>query len=439
MRSLYNILFIIGFCLSAPFYFLKMWRRGNWISGFEQRFAIYSSKLKQALTNRHVIWIHAVSVGEVNICIELIRAIEKKLPNVKIVVSTTTSTGMGELQKKLPPHIDKIYYPIDRRKFVKRALGTIHPEAVILVEAEIWPNFLWHAADLGIPVFLVNARVSERSNRGYKRFSFLFKSIFAEFAGVGCQNEVDATRLKGLGFRPEAIQVVGNLKFDVAKLDDKKPLDVRGIYTQIGIPEDALILLGGSTHAGEEQILGEIYLKLKKQCPKLFLVMVPRHFERAKEVGKQLDSLGVRTVFRSDVGDRQCLLNSTDCLIVNTTGELRFFYQHSDLIFVGKSLTADGGQNPIEPGALGKAMIYGPNMQNFKSVSDAFVSRGGAVQVKDRAELENEIGSLLNDGKRREALGKKAQAVVEGNMGAMSRTVDMIAVCLKAEGVYIAD
>src|SRR5262249_23715567 len=163
------------FVLSSPYYFMRMRRRGNWQSGFGQRFGHYDANLKQALTNRHVLWIHAVSVGEVNLCTQIIRQLEPRLPNLKIVVSTTTTTGMGELQKKLPTHISKIYYPIDRRSHIIRALSTIRPEAIVLVEAEIWPNFIWRASDLQIPLFLVNARLSDRSHRGYKRFAFLFR------------------------------------------------------------------------------------------------------------------------------------------------------------------------------------------------------------------------------------------------------------------------
>src|SRR5580765_245745 len=143
MRTLYNILFTVFFWLSSPYYFLKMWRRGGWMTGFGQRFGRFSSKIKQAITNRHTLWIHAVSVGEVNICTQLIRALEPRLPNLKIVVSTTTTTGMGELQRKLPNHISRIYYPLDYRACASRALKTIRPEAILLVEAEIWPNFLW--------------------------------------------------------------------------------------------------------------------------------------------------------------------------------------------------------------------------------------------------------------------------------------------------------
>ena len=198
VRTIYNILFTVFFALSSPYYFVRMRRRGNWRKGFSERFGKYNTKFKQSITNRHVLWMHAVSVGEVNVCTQLIRVLEPRLPNLKIVVSTTTTTGMGELRRKLPTHVGKIYYPIDRRACVSRAMHTIRPEAIVLVEAEIWPNFLWRAHDYGSPVFLVNARLSERSYRGYKRFGFLFRPLFALFTGVGAQNESDAARLLSL-------------------------------------------------------------------------------------------------------------------------------------------------------------------------------------------------------------------------------------------------
>src|SRR6185503_19311961 len=357
MRRIYNLLFTIGFCLSAPFYYLKMVRRGNWRPGFSQRLGRYSSKIKQALTNRHVLWFHAVSVGEVNICTQLIAALEPRAPNLTIVVSTTTSTGMGELNRKLPSHIQKIYYPIDRRFYVGRALAAIHPDAIVLIEAEIWPNFLWRARDLKIPVFLVNARLSEKSYRGYRRYALVFRKIFAAFAGVGCQNEADAERLRELGCRPEAIRVVGNLKFDAAKLEERRVLDVPGLFRQLGVPEGSRVLVGGSTHAGEEAILAEVFLRLRKSFPDLFLVVVPRHFERGRQAGRELEQRGIRFVYRGEITvNKRYKPEEFQALLVNTTGELKYFYEHATVIFVGKSLTAQGGQNPIEPGALGKAM-----------------------------------------------------------------------------------
>ena len=321
VRKLYNILFTIFFVLSSPYYFMRMWRRGNWLPGFRERFGHYSAGLKQVLTNRHVVWIHAVSVGEVNLCTQLIRALEPQVPNVKIVVSTTTTTGMGELRSRLPTHISKIYYPVDRRKCVNRALAIINPTAIVLVEAEIWPNFIWRACDLGIPLFLANARLSDRSYRGYKRFDRLFRPLFASFAGIGAQNEEDARRLQEVGCRPEVIRVVGNLKFDAAKLDERHILDVPTMLRQIGVPPDAPILIGGSTHAGEEILLAEIAQRLRARFPKLFLVLVPRHFERTREVGRQLQERGVKFIYRNDIiTNTQLHEGEVDCLLVNTTG-----------------------------------------------------------------------------------------------------------------------
>ncbi len=439
MRVLYNILFAIGFVLSSPYYFLKMWRRGRWRAGFGERFGRFGSRVKLAVTNRHVLWMHAVSVGEVNLCAQLIRALEPRVPNIKIVVSTTTSTGMGELQKRLPEHILKIYYPVDFRKYVSRAVAVLHPDAVVLVEAEIWPNFLWRLRDRRTPVFLVNARLSERSYRGYRRFGFFFRPLFASFAGVGAQSEADAGRLVELGCRPEAVQVIGSLKFDAAKLDERRLLDVPAMLRQLGVPDGAPLLVGGSTHAGEEAALADVFLRLRTRFPDLFLVLVPRHFERGKEVGRELKAHGLRYLYRRVItAAMQREPRSLDCLVVNTTGELKFFYEQATVIFVGKSLTGQGGQNPIEPGALGKAMVFGPNMQNFTAIAQNFVQSRGAVQVRDTAELERAVGDLLADPARREELGRNAQRVVRENAGGVERTVAMIVPHLAQEETYVA-
>ena len=438
MRTLYNILFIVFFVLSAPYYFWRMRRRGNWRAGFIQRFAKYDASLKQALTNRHVIWLHAVSVGEVNLCTQLIRALEPRVPNLKIVVSTTTTTGMAELRRRLPTHVSKIYYPVDRRKFVNRALATINPKAIVLVEAEIWPNFLWRAQRLGIPVFLANARLSDRSFPRYKKFKFLFRPLFASLAGVGCQNDEDAVRLRAVGCRPEVVSVVGNLKFDAAKLTEQRSLDVPAMLQQLGVPPDAQILVAGSTHDGEEMILAEMTKRLRAKFPKLFLILVPRHFERCREIGQKLRARGVKFFWRSEFSAKtNCGDRELECLLVNTTGELRFFYEQAAVVFVGKSLTAVGGQNPIEPGALGKAMVFGPNMQNFADVTRNFLAQNAAVQVGDPEGLETAIAGLLADENRRAELGRNALKVVAQNLGALDRTTDMILGHLKTRGIYV--
>ena len=439
MRSLYNILFLIFFVITSPYYFFKMWRRGNWQAGFSQRFGQYDHKIKQSLTNRHVLWMHAVSVGEMNICVQVCRALEQRMPNLKMVVSTTTTTGMGELQKRLPANVGKVYYPIDRRKYVARALATIHPEAIVLVESEIWPNFIWRARSLGTPVFLVNARLSNRSYPRYKRFGFLFRDLFRSFSAVGAQNEEDAARLRELGVRENAVRVVGNLKFDAVNVEARHAVDVPELLAGIGAPPEVLLLVAGSTHAGEEAMLADQFLRLQANFPNLFLILVPRHFERAREVGKELSARGIKYVYRSEIktGESRGPRRASQCLLVDTTGELMSFYKHASLVFVGKSITAKGGQNPIEPAAFGKAVVFGPNMQNFADVVRVFLSRDGAVQVKDAAELEQVFGELLANDARRVELGRNAQAIVQENQGAVERTVDMILERLDGGEMYI--
>ncbi|HWC60789.1 MAG TPA: 3-deoxy-D-manno-octulosonic acid transferase [Verrucomicrobiae bacterium] len=415
-----------------------MRRRGNWRAGFAERFGKFNVVLKQSITNRQVLWLHAVSVGEVNLCTNIIRDLELRTPNLKMVVSTTTTTGMGELKKKLPTHVAKIYYPLDLRKYVSRALSAIYPEAIVLVEAEIWPNFIWRAADMGIPIFLVNARLSDRSYRGYKRFGFLFRPLFASFAGVGVQNEADAKRVIDLGCRPEVVRIVGNLKFDAAELGTQVNLNVGNMLRQVGVPKDARVLLCASTHNGEEAVLGEIFLRLRKQFPDLFLVMVPRHFERSREAGRDLKDRGVKFIYRSDVGSStQLKPGEVDCLLVNSTGELKYFYEYATVVFVGKSLTAEGGQNPIEPAAVSKPVVFGPNMQNFADIVREFLSKDGAVQVQNATELEKKLAELLGNETRREELGRNAVKVVRENLGAIHRTVDMIVQRLDNGEIYI--
>ena len=297
VRTLYNILFMFFFVLTAPYYFLRMWRRGNWLPGFPERFGDYTRNLKQALTNRQVVWLHAVSVGEVNLCTQLIRALEPRMPNIKIVVSTTTTTGMAELRRHLPRHISKIYYPIDRRKASPARWRSSIRKPSCSLRRKSGRTFLWRARDLRVPVFLANARLSDRSYRGYRRFGFLFRPLFDSFAGVCAQNEADAGRLREVGCRPEAVRVVGNLKFDAARLDGPRRLDVPALLRQIGVPPEAPILVGGSTHAGEEVALAEMTQRLRILFPKFFSCWCPGISSAAGRWDGNCASAGVKFIF----------------------------------------------------------------------------------------------------------------------------------------------
>ena len=428
MRFIYNILFSLLFSISAPYYYLRMRRRGGWRQGFGERLGRYSNKFKQSITNRDVIWLHAVSVGEVSICVQLIKSLQPKIPNVKLIVSTTTSTGMSELRKRTPPEVGKIYYPIDLRSCVRRALATIRPKAFILVEAEIWPNFLWGIQARKIPHFIVNTRISINSYKRYHRFGFIFRSLFGGFTGVGAQSYDDAKKLFELGCDKNVVQVFGSCKFDGLEIKREYRVDISSLLKNLGVNDKTLIIVAGSTHHGEEEILVRLFKRLQKKYLNIFLILVPRHQERGKEVGEILTEQEVNFVFRNQVSDNIAPMpfGSLDCLLVNTTGELKSFYEKATLVFVGKSLTARGGQSPVEPAAFAKPIIFGPHMANFAEITAKFLSNDAAIQVADETELQEAFELLITDESKRNAMGKAAQQVVQENKGATEQTISMI-------------
>ena len=434
MRLLYNLLFFVFFLLSAPFYFFKMWRRGNWRGGFWQRFGFHGRAFRERKTEgRSVIWMHAVSVGEVNICVPLQREMAKLKPDADWIVSTTTTTGMGELLKKLPADVHKIYYPVDLFGAVARAWRAVRPTAVILVEAEIWPNFLWRAQRCSVPVMLVNARLSDRSHRGYRQWKFFFGPIFRQLAVVAAQSEEDCRRWIDVGVSEDRVQSVGNLKFDIAASTAAQHLDVNKLLADAGMQAGGLTLVAGSTHDGEEAILAEVFKRLRTEFPGLRLILVPRHMERAKAVAQELLDLGVSCRRRSRIGKEPNDSKPTiDCLLVDSTGELNDFYRVADVVFVGKSVMGKGGQNPIEPAAQGKPVLVGPHMENFRDVTRELLRGRGLIQLNGQniaAQLHLSFRELLAEPKRREETGMAAKTTVKKNRGALLRTTRL---CLDA-------
>ena len=434
MRFLYDLLFAVFFLFSLPCYGFRLWRRGNWRNGFGQRFGFYSAKLKERLQGKRVIWFHAVSVGEVHLCALLIQKLGKRLPGWTIVASTTTSTGMGELRRQLPENAVKIYYPVDFSWIVRRALQTIRPQIVTLIEAEIWPNLLWQLADKQVPVFLMNARLSPRSAKRYRQFRALFQPIFSRLAGIGVPTKRDATILESVGCRADRIQVIGNLKFDAANSATNPTIQPQALLRWAGAKENAPILLGSSTHAGEERLLGEIYLRLCRDFPDLFLVMAPRHFERGAQACQELRALGIATQLRSDFQTSQnsskqenrAAATQGQCLVLDSTGELRSFYSATSIAVIGKSFLAQGGQNPIEAAAAGCAIVAGPFMENFQAILKTFLDKDGILQVRNTSELETTLRLLLADESRRQELGRQAKLVVQENQGAANRAASII-------------
>lgn len=424
----YNLLFAVVIVLAAPFYLWKMWRRGNWRPGFFQRFGIYDRALKARLrAEKPIIWMHAVSVGEVNLGVALLKELRARMPDHRWLVSTTTSTGMAELQRRLPDDVEKIYYPIDFDCCVRSAMRAISPQMIVLVEAEMWPNLVWMARDRGIPVSLVNARLSGSSYRGYLRAAFLFAPLYGSLAAVGAQTEGDVERWVRLGCRPDRVHVTGNIKFDSVATDPPGLIDAGKILRDLGVGPEAKIIVGGSTHAGEERILAEAFVQLAKEIDDLFLVVVPRHMERGSRAASDIADAGLRVVRRSEIAaDSGSLSCRPDCLLVDSTGELMDFYDLADVVFVGKSITAKGGQNPLEPAALGKPVVFGPNMGNFREIVRILLNEKGAEIVGTVPEIVDRLRKILTEPAVSDSMGQAARQAVGMNRGSLRKTGDLL-------------
>jgi 3-deoxy-D-manno-octulosonic-acid transferase len=436
VQAVYNVAFVAFFAIAGPYLLYRLWRRGKLLPQFGQRFGFYAPEVRARL--RSDLWIHAVSVGEVNIALVLIRRLRELEPNLRIVVSTTTATGFKVAQSQLvDARTTVIYNPLDFLGSVASAFNAIRPRRLILIESEIWPNYLWCARRRRIPVYLVNARLSARSEERYRRMRWLLSPLLREIALVFAQDTVDVTRLTQAGFAPETIFNLGSLKYDVAALDSHDEKDVSAWWNRSGWDEKDVVLLGGSTHPGEEEVLARIYLGLRAEFPRLRLLLAPRHAERGAAVRDACEKLGLRAVLRSELAAAtQPLANGStpDAVVVNSTGELRALYQRATLAFVGKSLRGHGGQNFLEAARAGMPVVVGPNMQNFAVATREFLQCDALVQVSDEFELATALRGLLESETLRTELGRRTRATFEAKLNAARRTAAAIAQSLAADG-----
>lgn len=423
---IYNVVFVTGFTLLLPRYLWRMYRRGGYARGFVQRFGVYHDEVVTKLADRPRIWVHAVSVGEIFIALRFIEVYRRTHGGVAFVLTTNTSTGHRIAEARLHADDVLLYFPLDLPCFVKRVLNRVRPLALVLTECELWPNLVHIADQRNIPIALLNGRMSDRSYRGYRICPRLFRNLLRRFSLVLVQGGQDAARFGYLGARPERTHVFGTAKYDVASRDTSKAALMREILNTAGFPADAPVLVGGSTWPGEERALLEIYGRLQATVPALKLVLVPRHFERAAEVAKELQALDVRYARRSRLEPGTRGREPVDVLLVDSTGELVGVYAHAAVIFVGKSLLGRGGQNIIEPALFGKPVLFGPHMENFPVVARNFLEADAAIQVSCQAELEARIGELLADPAAAKALGERAAACVAAQRGCVKRSVDEV-------------
>ncbi len=365
------------------------------------------------------IWIHGVSVGEVKAAATLIESLHASMPDVELVISTTTSTGF-EIAKLMYEGDRVIYYPVDFGPFPGRALDRINPSCILLVELEIWPNFLQAAARRSVPVAVINGRISDKSYRGYKTVLFFLPQLFWVEAYF-VQDMVYRDRLLGLGIDPDKIALTGNMKYDSVHLahPGHEPSELRHWLA----PAGELILVAGSTHGEEDRKLAELLPGLAKGSDRgIRLVVTPRHPERSQAVIGELRALGVGARRWSEGMQASNPMAGDEVLVVDTIGHLETFYAACDIAFVGGSMVPHGGQNMIEPAAIGKPVVFGPHTSNFRKDVELLLAVDAVLQVRDWEELAATLARLLSDAEARKTLGERAVELIRKNQGATERT-----------------
>ena len=418
---IYNLLFPFALLFMLPNLMLRMMRRGNYQRKFGQRLAIYDPEVRARLAAGGRTWIHSISVGETFLALKLVRKMKALDPSLKAVLSVTTSTGFALADKGAPDWLEVIYNPVDALPCVRHALKIIQPRQIIFIEA-MWPNLLLGAKKRGIPVAMI-PRLSERSGRRFQKFRFFTGGFFGSFDPVCAQEEEDVPRLISVGADPVTIHVTGGIKFDYA--DDaaaSRAPELHALVRSLGVKDDAPIVLAGSTFPGEETTLAQILVELREKFPDLFLILVPRHVERTPEIVEELKPLGLNIALRTKIENGA----KPDCLIVDTTGELRDWYHVGSVIFIGKSLASYGGQNPAEAAAAGKPVICGPHMENFKNITRLLIDHKAAIQVPDAGALKTEIARLLADPALRREMGARAPKALAGHQGATGRAAALL-------------
>ncbi|MEA3543954.1 MAG: 3-deoxy-D-manno-octulosonic acid transferase [Thermodesulfobacteriota bacterium] len=427
---LYNLLLVISALFLVPYYLLRGLRYGKCRRGIRERLGYYSVEQLNQLRENKTIWIHAVSVGETRAAKPLIRQIRLRYPDYLILVTNVTETGHAIALKD--QEIDLcLFFPFDFSWAVRKALNMANPELIIIVETEIWPNFTRQAHQLGMPLILVNGRISDRSFPRYRFFRFLLRPILDRFSSFCMQSQTDSERITTLGAPDRRVENTGNLKFDHDLLEVTTDQVQQRKY-QYRLPEKVTILVAGSTHDGDEKQLLEAYQQIAAQIEeKLLLILIPRHPERKREVQPLLKDAGFRYRLRSALQEGDTLLLAGEVLLVDTLGEVLDFYSVADLVFVGGSLVPVGGHNLLEAALLSKPVIFGPHVHNFKEISEKLIRAGAGVKVANQSELVRQSIVMLNDPARCRAMGEAGSSLIIENAGTTERTMRHIAKALK--------
>ncbi len=413
MLIIYNLLSLISFIAYLPWLLSK--------KGPENRLQYLKERLGISEYTNADIWVHAVSVGEVMAALPFLTSLKKEFPGIKIVLSTTTYTGQKIAREKFPSADRTMYIPWDTWLTISKAVRTIKPKIFITIETELWPALFSILKKNGSRIVLLNGRISPESLKGYKLIKPFMKKVLSYLDFIYMQGETDAERIVTIGADKKKAGIMGNFKFDI-ELDKKESVNwMDGVKGKI--------LLAGSTHKGEEEIVLDAYEEVKKSFPDLKLILAPRHPERFNEAEEILKRRNLNFIRRTEftVDSSQLTVNSqqADIILLDTIGELSQLFSKADVTFIGGSLLPFGGHNILEPAYWGKPSIFGPHMENFPIAKD-FLMEGAAIMVKDPGGLAAAIKDLLENTEKAEHMGQKAKGIIDKNTGAVKKAVALV-------------
>ena len=433
MIVLYNVLLfaavVIGFPFIVPAVLLSGKRRKTTLPRLGLRSLPTAADAKPGVAERKPIWIHALSVGETLAAVPLVEAARARFPDRLILFSVSTRTGSEIAGDALKDSADALFFfPFDLPFSVKRIADRVDPGLVLIIESDIWPNFLLEMTRRDVPVVLANAKLSSKSFDLHRRFRRLTGWLFASFSRVCAQSSRDADLFKRLGVPSARIAVTGNMKFDQA-IDRVPEGEVDRLRRSMDIPPSRRVLLAGSTHKGEEEVLLKAYCRLRRESGNLLLVIAPRDPRRAGPVAQVSEALGLPTVRMTELTG-PATGKGHDVIVIDALGYLRQLYLLADIAFVGGSLVEEGGHNPLEPAAFAKPILFGPDMSDFREISQLLETSGGAVTVKDAEGISCQASALLKDNVKAREMGERAYRVFQSNKGAVARTLDIVEGCL---------
>ena len=415
MRGLYTLIFYA----ILPLVLLRLYWRGIQAPGYRQRWRERLGYYRGE-PRRDVLWFHAVSVGEAEAAFPLIKLLQNRHPTARFLVTATTPTGSARIASVLGASVEHVYLPYDLPVVVERFIAHFQPKIAVIMEKEIWPNLFAACAARHIPVFIVNARLSARSARSYRKIPSLAKPALESITLIAAQTADDKNRFVAIGAVPEQVRVYGNTKFDV-KIDESTLSGGRALKHDLFAGR--YVCIAGSTHQGEEAVFLDLYPALKARIPELLLLIAPRHPERFQAVKKLCMEQRLAVAMRSE---RHAPGKACDVYIADSMGELKMLYAAADAAFVGGSLAPVGGHNVLEPAAVGVPVLFGPHMFNFQEIAARMLAEGAALQCAGEAAVGEALIRLHGDPEFREDLIRKARAFVERNQGVAERIAGLL-------------